>query len=575
MDYGILDFLHLIGSLCVFVFGMKIMSDGLQKAAGPRLKGMLAGMTSNRFMGVLTGFLITVLLQTSSGTTVMVVSFVNAGLLTLAQSMGVIMGANIGTTLTAWMISLLGFKVNVLSIAIIGMGFALPFYFSGNKTRKSLAEFVIGFGILFIGIEYLKESVPNISENPEMLAFLETYTQYGFFSILLFVLFGTILTVTVQSSSAATAITLALIYQGYIDFTYAAAIFLGENIGTTITANLAALVGNVHAKRAARFHFIFNIIGVVWVLSIFTPFLGFIDYILTSFFDMSPFVDDIAERGQNMVIAISVFHSLFNILNVIIFIGFLKFLEKLVIKIQPSKGDVDEEFRLKYISAGIQNSSELSLLEAQKEIQMFAKLIDKMSFTTGALLFEKHKNPEKLLSKLNKREGITDNMEVEITKFLALLTDNGLSERGQKQARGMIRMVSELERIGDLFNLMGRNYERMVDLNVKLPEEGKLELKEMLELIFDFIKVMRVNLGKNYDQIDLAQIYAMDKRIDRKRDEILENHYVRLEKGVYSAQAGVIFLDYVNRLEKVGDNIVNIHEAAIGLKLEKKEAKII
>lgn len=575
MDYGIFEFLKLIGSLCVFIFGMKIMSDGLQKAAGPRLKGILSGMTSNRFMGVFTGFLITVILQTSSGTTVMVVSFVNAGLLTLVQSMGVIMGANIGTTLTAWMISLLGFKVDILAVAIIAMGFALPFYFSNNITRKSLAEFVIGFGILFIGIDFLKESVPDIAENPEMLAFISQFTEHGFWSILLFVLIGTLLTITVQSSSAATAITLALIYQGYIDFTFAAAIFLGENIGTTITANLAALVGNVHAKRAARFHFIFNAMGVIWVLLVFSYFLGFIDYVVTDYLGMlSPLMPigenaTAAERGGSMVIAISIFHSMFNIMNVLLFIAFVPFFQKIVIRMVPSKGDVDEEFRLKYISAGIQRSSELSLLEAKKEVQQYAKLIDKMSFTTGALLFEKHKNADKLIKKLLKREEITDNMEVEIIAFLSKVAENGLSDKGLKQTRGIVRMVNELERIGDLFNLMGKNYQRMNELNVKIPEEGKVELKEMFELVFDFIKLMRANLAKDYDSIELTEVYKLDNRIDEMRDKIYQTHYARLERGVYSAQAGVIFLDYVNRLEKVGDHIVNIHEAAVGFKKEK------
>ncbi|MBA3900895.1 MAG: Na/Pi cotransporter family protein, partial [Bacteroidetes bacterium] len=368
MDYGFHDALMLLGSLCVFIFGMKIMSDGIQKAAGDKMRNILQGMTSNRFMGVLTGFIITVLLQTSSGTTVMVVSFVNAGLLTLAQSMGVIMGANIGTTLTAWMIAFFGFKVDILAVFMPIMGIALPFYFHKNSTYKSIAEFLIGFGILFIGINFLKTYVPQIQKDPEFLAFITSYTEFGFWSILLFVFFGAILTVVVQSSSAASAITLALISQGWIDFPIAAAIFLGENIGTTVTANLAAIVGNVHAKRAARFHFIFNVFGLVWVLAAFPYLLNGIDYVITGWMGTSPFSEDIDARGGVMIFAIALFHTVFNVCNVLIFIGFVPLFEKLVIKIQPSKTEADQEFRLEYIGSGLLNTGELSLVEAKKEI---------------------------------------------------------------------------------------------------------------------------------------------------------------------------------------------------------------
>lgn len=566
MQYGIIDFLQLLGALCVFIFGMKVMSEGLQNAAGTKMRNILKGMTANRFMGVFTGFLLTVVLQTSSGTTVLVVSFVNAGLMTLFQSMGVIMGANIGTTLTAWMISVFGFKVEILKFALPAMGIMLPFYFSKNPTRKGFAEFVIGFGILFIGIEFLKNSVPDIQSNPEILSFIQEYTQFGLWSILLFVLFGTILTVAVQSSSAATAITLALISQGYIDFHHAAAIFLGENIGTTITANLAALVGNVHAKRAARFHFVFNIIGVIWVLMIFSHFLNGIDYFLRTFFDVSPMTDDISERGMTMVIAISIFHSLFNVLNMLFFVGFLFWLEKFIIWLKPSKGSTDELFRLKYIGSGVSPSVELSLYEAKREIQLFAKLIDKMHFSFLALLYEKHKNTDKILEKIKKREDITDSLEVEIAEFLTKVSETHLSEKGSIQVRSMLNMINDLERIGDIYYEMSKNYMRMKEFKVKLPEEAMAELKELLDLVHDAIKLMRSNLELDNDIINLNEANQLEKKIDLKHNELKEAHFQRLEQLVYPAQAGVIFLDYVNRLEKVGDHIINVNEAIAGKK---------
>jgi phosphate:Na+ symporter len=573
MTYGIWDFLMLLGALCIFIFGMKVMSEGLQKMAGQRMKGILKGMTSNRFMGVMTGFILTVMLQTSSGTTVLVVSFVNAGLLSLFQAMGVIMGANIGTTLTAWMISLFGFKVDILNVAIPLMGVMLPFYFVKNKTLRGLAEFIIGFGILFIGIDYLKTAVPDIQSNPEILSFLQKYTQQGFWSILIFVIFGTILTVSVQSSSAATAITLALIAQGYIDFQHAAAIFLGENIGTTITANLAALVGNVHAKRAAKFHLIFNLVGVIWVLSIFTPFLNFIDTIIHSLnatFDdinlLSPFSDDVDTRGQSMIIAISIFHSLFNLTNVLLFIGFIPLFERLVIWLQPSKGDQDEMFRLQYIDAGTAHNTELSLYEAKKGIQLFAKLIDKMNFSFMALLFEKHKNSQKILDKIKKREEITDSMEIEIGDFLTRVSEQNLSAEDSRRIRGMLNIINDLESIGDIYNEMAKNFERMKELNVVLPEDALDELHQMLDLVYESIKLTRANLEAENGKIKIQDAYNLEQKIDDKRDELKKAHFQRLEQLVYPVQAGVIYLDYVNRLEKVGDLLLNVNEALADVK---------
>lgn len=569
MDYGFFDFLQLLGALTVFIFGMKVMSDGIQKAAGERMRSILSGMTSNRFMGVLTGFLITVLIQTSSGTTVMVVSFVNAGLLTLAQSMGVIMGANIGTTLTAWMISYFGFKVNILSVAMPLMGIALPFYFHKNNTYRSIAEFVIGFGILFIGIDFLKESVPDIKSSPEILAFLQEYTQFGFKSILLFVLFGTILTIVVQSSSAASAITLAMIAQGYIDFPIAAAIFLGENIGTTITANIAAIVANVHAKRAARFHFLFNILGVIWVLAVFNYVLEFIDWFLTSNFQMSPFSEDIEVRKEIMVFAIAMFHSLFNIMNVMVFIGFVPWLEKLVIKIQPSKSEIDEEFRLEYIGAGLLNTSELSILEAKKEISKYAIRIHRMFNLIPELLQEQNKEKyEATFKRLEKYEEISDNMEVEIANFLIKVSQEEMSEEGSHKVRSMLRIISNMEKIADLCYQMSLSIQRKNNDKAWFTQNQRDNLNEMFNLNNKGFEVMMSNLNAPEGKENIQKAVEVENEINNLRDRIRDEHFKSIEKGDYNIKSGLYYNALYSSCEKLGDHLLNINEAVTGINLE-------
>jgi len=388
MNYSLFDFLQLIGSLGIFIFGMKIFSDALQKVAGNKLRGILKGMTRNRFLGVVTGFGTTAITQSSSTTTVMVVSFVNAGLLTFVESTGVIMGANIGTTITAWMVSIFGFKFQITPIAISVIGIFFPFLFSGNVKLRNVAESMIGFGILFIGLEFIKNAVPNISDNPEMFQFLDSFTDFGFWSTLLFVGVGTVLTLLTQSSSAATAITLVMLVQGWITFPIAAAMVLGENIGTTVTANIAALIGNVHAKRAARFHFFFNVFGVIWMLLLITPFLQGIDYIITSVIPNSPSIFlETEEARTNATLALSLFHTLFNVFNVTIMFAFVPLLIRFVERLQPEKGG-DESFKLEYINAGLMSSPELSIAQAKKEIALFGKVIEKMHYSLNGLVFK-------------------------------------------------------------------------------------------------------------------------------------------------------------------------------------------
>lgn len=552
--YNFWDFLILLGALGLFIYGMKIMSEGLQKLAGNRLRSVLKGMTSNRLSGIFTGSFVTATLQSSSATTVMVVSFVNAGLLTLSESMGVIMGANIGTTITAWLVAYFGFKVKIVPIATIMIGLSFPLLFVKKEQLKHLAEFIIGFGILFIGLDFLKDSVPDIKSNPQILEFLNNYTDMGYGSILLFILFGTLLTVVVQSSSASTAITLIMLNQGWIGFDMAAAMVLGENIGTTITANIAAAVGNVYAKRAARFHTLFNLIGVTWMLAIFTFFV--------------PFIEQQANGlGLDDKLGLALFHSGFNIINVTLLVGFIPYLEKLVIRIQPSRGLGDEEFRLRYISAGLMSTPELSLAEAKKELQIFAKLIDKMSFSFTALLFQKHKDTEAIIEKIKKREEITDDLELELTNYLTKISESDLSRQGSERVREMLSMANDLERMADIFYMMTKNYQRMDKQNIKFAEDVVQELKGLLDMIHDAIKLMRKNMEFDEpEQVNMEEVYDLEKEVKNMRKKLVKAHYNRLEKNLYTPMAGVVYLDYVIRGERIVAHIVNVNESLAGIK---------
>lgn len=568
MTYTFFDFLQLVGALGIFIFGMKIFSDGLQKVAGSKLRSILKGMTRNRFTGIITGFGTTAITQSSTTTTVMVVSFVNAGLLTFVESTGVIMGANIGTTITAWMVSVFGFKFQITPIAISLIGIFFPFLFVSNLKLRNVAEAMIGFGILFIGLEFIKDGVPNIDENPEIFAFLDQFTDMGYLSLLLFVLVGAVLTLLTQSSSAATAITLVMLFQGWINFPIAAAMILGENIGTTVTANIAAIIGNVHAKRAARFHFFFNVAGVVWMLIVIYPFLNGIDAVMQWFSpdSLSVFSDDPAAR-PNATLALSLFHTSFNIINVILLFAFVPMLIRLVERIQPDKGGSDDRFELKYINIGLMSSSELSIEQAKKEISLFAKMIEKMHYGFTGLLYKKQEKRRKFLKKLEKREDITDQLEVEIAEYLVQISENAnVSSHSIRKIRNMQSIINDLERIGDIYFQMSKTYERAMDADELLPDEALEELREMLDAVHDAIIIMKDNILAHTHEVDMDAAIAAENRINEVRDRLREGHYARLELGTYSVRAGIIYLDYLNRLEKIGDHIINVSEAAGGKK---------
>lgn len=567
MTYTFFDFLQLVGALGIFIYGMKIFSEGLQKIAGNRLRRILKGMTTHRAAGVATGFAATAVTQSSTTTTVMVVSFVNAGLLSFLESTGVIMGANIGTTVTAWMVSIFGFRFQITPIAVSMIGIFFPFLFVRNNKLKHIAEAMIGFGILFIGLEFIKDAVPDIQENPQILQFLNRFTDYGFGTTLIFVLVGTILTLITQSSSAATTITLVMLAQGWITFPIAAAMILGENIGTTVTANIAALIGNVHAKRAARFHFFFNVIGVLWMLALMPVFLKFVDFMIINFTPAHLSVlDDSPEARINATLGLSLFHTTFNVLNVLLLFGFVPWLIRLVTWIQPSRGSEDEQKRLTYISGGLMPTAELSIDEAYKEVEQLGRITEKISFSTYGLFFKDKDKRQKFLDKVTSREEITDKIELEIAQYLTNLSEFNLSKTSSRRVRSMLRMTNDLERVADLYYQISITFDRMDSEDITLPDAAMEEIRDMMQLVQDALQLMRTNMAGEYGDVDMKEAQLMEMKIDSLRDELREAHYLRLERSEYPPRTGIYFLDFINRLEKIGDHILNVNEASAGLK---------
>jgi len=569
MNYSLFDLLQLIGALGVFIFGMKVFSEGLQKIAGNRLKGILSGMTRNRLTGVVTGFATTAITQSSTTTTVMAVSFVNAGLLTFIQSTGVIMGANIGTTVTAWIVALFGFKMKITPIAMALIGIFFAFLFSKNSRWRNIAETMVGFGILFIGLEFIKTGVPDIRSNPEMLAFLDMFAGHGYLSLLLFVAVGTILTLVMQSSSAATAVTLVMLFEGWISFPLAAAMVLGENIGTTVTANLAAMVGNVQAKRAARFHLAFNLIGVCWMLAAIYPVMYAIDSIIQSFASSPASImsDDPAAR-PNATLGLSLFHTSFNILNVVLLFAFIPAIVRFIERIVPDDGEEDD-YHLRYISTGMMNSPALSIEQAQKEVQHFAEIVEKMHKRVNKLLFDPQAKRQKLLDKIAQMEDTTDQMEVEISDYLVRVTEDGnLEQELVERIRFMQMMINDLERIADIYFQISKLSERMHETKSAWPQEANEEMTAMMTAVQQAINNMRKNVARNASSVDLDEAIRLEDRVDELRDEFRTSHYQRLEQSAYSPRAGVSFIDVLNRLERIGDHVLNVNESAAASRLK-------
>lgn len=562
MKFGLIDLLNLLGALAFFIYGMKVMSEAIQRVAGSKMRQILRSMTSNRVKGVLTGFIITGLVQSSSATTVLVVSFVNAGLLSLIESIGVIMGANIGTTITAWLISIIGFKVKIDAYALIIIACAFPLLFVGRDKIKTWGEVFIGFALLFMGLAYLKDAVPDLKSNPELLAFLSEYSNLGFLSTLLFVGIGTIITVVVQSSSAAMALTLVMANNGWIPFELAAAMVLGENIGTTITANLAALVGNVHAKRAALAHFIFNVFGVIWIVILMDPFISVISAYMEYQTGASPEVNP-----GSIPVALSVFHTAFNIINTLLLVWFVKFIANVVTKTLKPKGDDADEYKLEYINRGLLNTAELSLEEAQKETASFGKIIKKMSTVLNDLLEEpKVKKQKKLFKKMRKLEDATDHLEEEITKYLAHISDGSLSSDSSNRVVSILSIVNDMERIGDVFFQMSRDFENKREESKKASFNKKQSsnLVEMYQLMDKAIDVMVINLESNYTDISIDEALEHERAIDSMRNKLRKEHTKQMQSKDFDIRMGALYQDLFQAMEKVGDHVINVTESITG-----------
>lgn len=569
MSYSWFDFLQLIGSLGIFIFGMKIFSEGLQKIAGNRLKGILEGMTRNRAVGVVTGLGTTVITQSSTTTTVMAVSFVNAGLLTFVQSTGVVMGANIGTTVTAWMVALFGFKFEITPIALALIGLFFAFLFSKNTRLRNIAETMVGFGILFIGLSFIKSAVPDIDANPEVLAFLDNYSDFGYMSLVLFVIIGTVLTLVTQSSSAATAITLVMLFEGWISFPIAAAMVLGENIGTTVTANIAALAGNVHAKRTARFHLFFNVIGVIWMMIVIIPFLGVMDSMI-QYFTQNPIsiMEGAKESRANATLGLSLFHTSFNLINVLLLFGFVPYLVRFVEYTLPDKGN-DDEFSLRYISAGPMVSPGFSIEQANKEVQHFVDIIEKMHNTLHELIFDDKADKTKLLESIAKYEELTDRLEVEIGDYLVRISENANLENVlTERIRFMQIMINDLERIADIYYQLSKQSEKMVATRSSWPSTALSEMAEMMYAVNNAIQAMKTNVKLDPELVSLEEALVLEDKIDAIREMYRDTHYTRLEGGEYASRAGVLFIDMLNRLERIGDHMLNVNESAAGRRLK-------
>ena len=547
----------------MFLYGMTLMSEGLQKVAGSRLRSILSAMTANSFTRILTGTLITAIIQSSSATTVMIVSFVNAGLLSLTQAVGVIMGANIGTTVTSWLISLLGFTADIstLSIPLIGIGFAFMMFKS--QKRKNIGEMIIGFAMLFLGLSFLKDSVPDLSTNPEAIAFIQRWTDWGFFSVLIFVLVGTVMTIVLQSSSATVALTLVMASQGWIPFEMAAAMVLGENIGTTITANIAASVGNISAKRAALAHTVFNVFGVIWVLALYKPFLWLVSKIVVGLGGEDPFVS-----SASLLYAISTVHTLFNVLNTCILVWFTPQIVRFVTWALKGHKDEEEVFRLRYIQGGMMSTAELSLEQAEQEVVHFSEIVKKQYRYARQAVNESDDESrfDELFKKLEHYEQITDRIEFEIAKYLSNIRESDLSQEGTNKLQAMYKIISELESMGDSGFNVGRILQRKNLHSQKFDETTVRKLNHMLDLVDVAIDCMIANLKEGFHHvINISNAQDAEHDINEYRDNLKEEHLRNIESEESGYLRGVYYMDLVSECERVGDFIINVSEALVEL----------
>ena len=598
MNYSILDFLGLLGAVGLFLYGMKVMSEGLQKAAGDRLRNILSAMTRNRFTGTVTGFFITALIQSSSASTVMVVSFVNAGLMTLAQSMAVIMGANVGTTFTAWIIALFGFKVDISAFALPMIGLAIPLLFSSKGRTKSIGEFTIGFAFLFMGLDMISKYVPDLQSNPEMFEFLQRYTSMGFGSVLIFCLVGIVVTMVIQSSAAMFAITLIMCSKGWITFDLACALVLGSNIGTTVTPLLASMSGNVAAKRTAMGHLLFNLLGTLWTLAVFFPFVDLNSWITEEIGQGDPttlfrYVNDLQNQNPDLYnqlyanslptdndvilhhrsvisqmqisvsFGLSIFHTVFNLINLSIMIWLTKLYVKIVEFLVPAKHQGDDEFQLKFISGGgILSASELNISQAEKEMHVFAERVSRMLPMAKDLVHSKSGSDEfnRIYSRLEKYEEISDRMELEIANYLNRCAEGRLSNESKRRIAAMLSIDSEIESIADTMLGVGKILLRKQQSNVHFNEEIYANIDLMFEYVGRAMKGMLAILDnlENVDEHNVISAYNHEREINNQRNQLRTANVANINDRHYEYQSGIYYMDIVSTLEKSGDYIINV-----------------
>ena len=568
---GILQVFTLLGALGMFLYGMNLMSSGLQKAAGERLRGFLSAMTSNPLKGVLTGMGITAVIQSSSATTVMVVSFVNAGLLTLVQAIGVIMGANIGTTITAWMVAFLGFKADISILAIPLMLFGFLFSNSKKDQRKNIGELIVGFCLLFLGLSFMKESVPDLRQTPEVLEFVSTWSSHGFGSVLLFLLFGTILTLVLQSSSATMAITLIMLSMGWIPFGMACAMVLGENIGTTITANIAASIGNTQAKRAAMSHTIFNVFGVLWALILFNPFLRLVGLITEKLFGLpNPAAEGFSvpgptsPEGTAALYGLSMLHTLFNMTNTLILVWFTGLIGKAVSWIIRTPENQEKEvFRLKYISAGPLATPELSVDQAFDEIIHFAQISKNGAAYAKAAINENDSDKfEELRSKLVKYEEISDRIEYEIASFLNSVSAEEISENTSIKIKAMYKIVGELESLGDSGETISRILSRKNIHKKEFDQDTIKNLNTMADALDEAYDAMIANLVAAHkgELVNISNAYNAEGRLNTLRNNFRDVVIEEIDNGGKNYQTSVYYMDIINEYERMGDFMINVSQ---------------
>ncbi len=555
----------------MFLYGMNMMSSGLQKTAGNRMRNLLGAMTSSPFKGVMTGLTITSIIQSSSATTVMVVGFVNASLLTLNQAIGVIMGANIGTTVTAWLVSLLGFKadISIFAVPLMAIGFIMSI--AKSEKYRNISEFIIGFSLLFLGLSLMKNSVPDLRETPEILSFIQQWTGYGFGSVIIFLIFGTLLTLILQSSSATMALTLIMMSMGWIPFSMAAAMVLGENIGTTITANIAAAVGNPNARRAALAHTVFNVFGVIWALILFRPFLSLVGTIITwlgypdpTLIDYSHTIVAGSAESTAALYGVSMLHTLFNTFNTCILIWFIPLIVRFVSWVIKSKPEDEEQtIRLKFINAGPMGTAELALEEARKEIIHFAQICrNGLDYIRSAVHASKEDEFEVYRKKLVKYEEIADRIEYEIATFLNALPQESISEDTRQRVKSMYKIIGELESLGDSGESISRIISRRNIHNKSFTAQHIEKIDTMLSLVDKAYKIMINNLETAENTSDnLRCAVDCEIEINDMRNTLREAEILKIEQNNTEYQSSVYYLDLISEIERMGDFMINISEA--------------